>query len=153
MVRSQTIYNWKKYGLIHDDYNALYETYINTTHCNHCKKMFKNSRDRCMDHDHETGMFRSIVCNACNLNDAYIKYPNGFDKKEYKKKYNEKNRERFKEHYKEYKKKWWEQNKAELSQIRNQKYTCSCGSITSMVGKSQHNKTLKHMDWWINSLD
>ena len=86
---NQTIRRWRNRGLMHDDYNALYETYIATTHCNHCKKEFKDNYDRCMDHDHTTGLFRNIVCHKCNSLDSYIKYPEGFDRKAYEKQYNQ----------------------------------------------------------------
>ena len=41
--------------------------------CSHCDKEFKNSRDRNLDHDHETGLFRAIVCHRCNVRDFYIR--------------------------------------------------------------------------------
>ena len=79
------IYNWKKYGLIYDDYDDLFEVYRKTLNCQHCNKEFINRSDRCMDHNHETGLFRKIVCNRCNSNDFYINYPNGRDMNEYRK--------------------------------------------------------------------
>lgn len=174
---------WKNRGLIHNDYKELYETYINTSHCNHCKKEFKNSLDRCMDHDHETGMFRNIICRACNNSDTYIKYPNGYDPTEYRKQYwkehkedmNSKNKEYYKknkenllqsqqdyrdknkEKIKEYNKLYKQENKEKIkkrnSDYDKKKFTCGCGSVISNGNKYDHNKTLKHMDWWINSLD
>ncbi len=65
-----TITNWKQYGVICDDYDTLYESYLQATHCAFCKNEFKNSRDRCLDHDHETGLFRAFLCNSCNLCDV-----------------------------------------------------------------------------------
>ena len=125
------IYKWKKSGLICDDYNALYETYINTTECQHCQKEFTEKNRRCLDHDHETGLFRKIVCNRCNVSDSYIKYPNGFteqDRKEYIQEYQRANKEQIKERKKEYyqanKEKFKEYNQAnkEHSQEYNQEY-------------------------------
>mgnify|MGYP003656670575 CR=1 FL=1 len=71
------IHTWKRYGLIYDDYDDLFEVYIKTLNCQHCNKEFKNRRDRCMDHNHETGLFRKIVCNKCNSWDFYINHPDG----------------------------------------------------------------------------
>ena len=150
--RTQTIYRWKGYGLIHNDYNALYDEYINTTHCNHCQKEFKNCRDRQMDHDHDTGLFRKIVCRACNLNDSYIKYPNGFDKKQYKKQYEQKNRERDREYYKQYKQEYYNKRKEKLKQ----KITCLCGSVISNRSMNDHLKSQKHlnnMDLYMKNID
>ena len=69
------IANWKRYGLISDDYRALYDEFINATHCQVCDKLFgKESRNiRCMDHDHETGEFRCFACGDCNLHNRMIK--------------------------------------------------------------------------------
>ena len=65
------VYNWKRYGVIHDDFDKLYELYINTTECNVCNKTFKKSNDKCLDHDHESGQFRQILCQSCNNHDHW----------------------------------------------------------------------------------
>ena len=31
-----------------------------------CERKFKSSKDRQLDHDHQTGYIRDIVCNSCN---------------------------------------------------------------------------------------
>jgi len=81
--KSGTIWHWKKSGLIYDNYDELYEVYINTMQCEHCQTEFTKNNRRCLDHDHTTGLFRKIVCHRCNTQDSYIKYPNGYLKKEY----------------------------------------------------------------------
>jgi len=67
--KSDTIYQWKKSGLIETDEMILeiYEGSIRASNCELCGNAFKSLRDRCMDHCHETGKFRNIVCNKCNL--------------------------------------------------------------------------------------
>ena len=104
-----TIYAWKKYGLIYDNYDELYELYIKTMNCGHCKTEFTKNNRRCMDHDHETGLFRKIVCNRCNVRDSYIKYPNGYTSQEYYqankekiKEYQQANKEKIKEYQQVY---------------------------------------------------
>jgi hypothetical protein len=69
--KSHTINNWKLRGLIHDNYSELYEHYINTNECDVCKKVFNDRFDRCMDHDHVSGLFRQILCNNCNSMDNW----------------------------------------------------------------------------------
>jgi len=98
------IKSWKYSGVIYDDFDDLYEVYIKTMNCSHCLKDFKNSRDRHLDHDHQTGKFRAIVCNACNVRDSYIKYPPQFTAKD-KEKQN--------------KKEWWGANKDKINQKGN----------------------------------
>jgi len=137
----QMIYNWKRYGLICDDYNALYETYIETTECGHCKIEFTENNKRCLDHDHETGLFRKIVCNRCNAMDSYIKYPKGYteqDRKEKMKEYQRANKEQRQEHY--------QANKAEILAYKKEKIVCDCGSIVSRRDIAKHNRTKKHSE-------
>ena len=71
--KTHIIGNWKHRGLIHDDYNALYDSYLQRTHCDVCKSEFKDSLDRCLDHDHDTGLFRQFLCQSCNKMDNWLK--------------------------------------------------------------------------------
>tara|TARA_Y100000592_G_scaffold68546_1_gene106518 strand:+ start:1297 stop:1731 length:435 start_codon:yes stop_codon:yes gene_type:complete len=71
-IKSSRINNWKYSGIIHDNYDELYERYLNTEFCEECnvkltedKKTTKTTR--CLDHDHNTGFVRNIVCNSCNV--------------------------------------------------------------------------------------
>jgi len=103
------IYKWKMRGLICDDYNALYETYIKTMECQHCQTEFTKNNKRCLDHDHTTGLFRKIICNRCNVCDSYIKISKWIYKnknttkanKEQRKEYLRANKERIKEYNQE----------------------------------------------------
>ena len=134
--KSQTIYKWKMRGLIYDDYDALYETYIKTMQCQHCQTEFTKNNCRCMDHNHTTGLFRKIVCHRCNANDSYIRFPNGFteqDRKEYHQEYYQANKEKF-----------TEQNK--------EKIECECGSIVRRSDIARHNRTKKHSNYKLNNL-
>ena len=129
--KSQMIYNWKKSGLIYDDYDELYEVYIKTMECGHCKTEFTKNNCRCLDHNHETGLFRKIVCNRCNNQDIYIRFPNGYteqDRKERKKEYLQANKERIKER-------------------KKLKIKCECGSIVCRGDIAKHNRTKKHSLW------
>ena len=71
------IKNWKMRGLIYHDCDDLFEVYRKTLNCQHCNKEFRNKTDRCLDHNHETGLFRKIVCQRCNDRDFYINHPDG----------------------------------------------------------------------------
>jgi len=141
--KHRAIYNWKKRGLIYDDYDALYEAYIKTSECQHCNKAFKTSRDRCLDHNHTTGIFRNIVCRGCNTRDSYIKYPQGIDRVEWRKEWYIKN----KEHVAEYQKKYQEQNREYIQKYKNQKMKCECGSVSTMSNFSTHKKSKKHIKY------
>ena len=67
--RSYSMYNWKKSGvLLTDDfktYGDLYDHYLSVKSCEECGESFDICK-RCLDHDHETGLFRNVLCNGCN---------------------------------------------------------------------------------------
>ena len=70
--RSHRIGQWKYNGVIHDDYDALYDQYMATTNCADCDVVLGKIGDgtgtfKCLDHCHDTGAFRAVVCNTCNL--------------------------------------------------------------------------------------
>jgi uncharacterized protein YfaP (DUF2135 family) len=142
------IYKWKRSGLICDDYNALYETYIKTTECEHCKTEFTEKNKRCLDHDHTTGLFRKIVCNRCNAMDSYIKYPNGYSKQEYNQEYYQANKEQRQEQIKEYQR----ANKQKISERKKEKIECECGSIVRRSDIAKHKRSKKNSDYKLNNL-
>ena len=72
-IKSTSMRMWRYLGVknVNDE---MYERYINTTNCDVCNKEFKNSMDRHLDHDHETGEMRWVLCCSCNANDNWKKY-------------------------------------------------------------------------------
>ena len=66
-----TLSSWRKRNVVCDDWDALYETYLTTTHCELCRVELTTGKrcktTRCIDHDHETGLFRNVLCHACNI--------------------------------------------------------------------------------------
>jgi hypothetical protein len=73
--KTRRICDWKAYGVlppIKDDWEGLYQHFINTKNCDDCGVEFdeggsRGKNKRCIDHCHFTGMFRGIVCNSCNI--------------------------------------------------------------------------------------
>jgi len=71
--------SWKRQGIIPEnwDYEALYERFINTTHCEKCNvEMTTDERNtsttKCCDHDHDikdAPNVRGIICLRCNQQD------------------------------------------------------------------------------------
>jgi len=65
---------WKHRGVIwkdDDEFNSIWERYITTTHCDNCNVQFKaeptQMLKKCLDHCHDSGKFRQILCCHCNL--------------------------------------------------------------------------------------
>jgi hypothetical protein len=179
--KSNMIYNWKKSGLIYDNYDELYEVYIKTMECQHCQTEFTKNNRRCLDHSHETGLFRKIVCHRCNTKDSYIKYPTGFteqDRQEYSQEYYQANKQKKieyqQEHYqankqkirqyqkeyqrankdkiKEYKKEYLRANKERIKEQDKQKIECDCGLVVCRKQIARHKLTKKHSDYIASSL-
>tara|TARA_R110000868_G_scaffold198806_1_gene445393 strand:- start:434 stop:844 length:411 start_codon:yes stop_codon:yes gene_type:complete len=64
-----TIRDWKRSGIKfynEADEDYIYDYYINTHNCENCNKVFKNSRDRCLDHCHLLEEIRGVICQKCN---------------------------------------------------------------------------------------
>ena len=68
--KKYTVGRWKNRGVIADDFDSLYETYINTWNCENCNIELIagniGANRRCLDHCHESGVFRNILCVSCN---------------------------------------------------------------------------------------
>jgi hypothetical protein len=69
--KSYRITNWKRLGVISENFNELYEKYINTNNCEECNVELIygmcGSNKKVLDHDHTTGKFRNILCHCCNV--------------------------------------------------------------------------------------
>ena len=69
--KSNQISCWKIRGVKNDDFSSLYDKYINCKNCEECNVELQTGNNmknkRVLDHDHETGLFRNVLCNSCNL--------------------------------------------------------------------------------------
>tara|TARA_R110000787_G_scaffold249585_1_gene355175 strand:- start:41 stop:442 length:402 start_codon:yes stop_codon:yes gene_type:complete len=69
--KSHRISKWKSRGVISNNYDELYDKFINTTNCENCDIEFIEGdlsiNCRCLDHDHLTGQFRNVLCIGCNI--------------------------------------------------------------------------------------
>ena len=74
--KSIRIAGWKRNGIIDEDLSAVYEYMLDETHCMVCFKEYKDSLNRHLDHNHETGEIRYICCQNCNNNFLREKFHN-----------------------------------------------------------------------------
>jgi hypothetical protein len=60
---------WRSRGIKlkpNEDWDSVYLFYITCEKCEECGVDLKNVK-RCLDHDHETGFIRDVLCNRCNV--------------------------------------------------------------------------------------
>ena len=63
------ISRWKQQGIKlrdGDDWESVYCYVIVCDNCENCNKKFIDSFDKTLDHDHNTGFIRNILCRSCN---------------------------------------------------------------------------------------
>tara|TARA_R110001606_G_scaffold153012_1_gene293933 strand:- start:167 stop:502 length:336 start_codon:yes stop_codon:yes gene_type:complete len=66
------IRKWKHRGVISNDYDSLYNYYLSINNCEECnieltRDNVRTKTTKCLDHDHDTGLFRNILCHTCNV--------------------------------------------------------------------------------------
>tara|TARA_R110002153_G_scaffold156942_1_gene308945 strand:- start:44 stop:472 length:429 start_codon:yes stop_codon:yes gene_type:complete len=67
--------HWVEQGIKFDDelqFITIYYHYLATNTCDKCNCEFTEGNTKyrkCLDHNHNTGLFRNILCNNCNVND------------------------------------------------------------------------------------
>lgn len=67
--KSHKTSEWKtKHGLKEtpERIDEIFDRWFHSTHCELCNKPYKNTKQRCMEHNHDTGHFRCICCVSCN---------------------------------------------------------------------------------------
>ena len=64
-IRSRVKCKWRKRGVI-GDLDAIYDIYLATNECMRCSVPI-SGRNKHMDHDHETRLYRAVLCNSCNV--------------------------------------------------------------------------------------
>ena len=76
--RNRRIVKWRSRGIklpeeYGENWDIFYEEeYLSTTKCEECsveltEDKMRTSTTKCLDHDHNTGDFRNILCHVCNI--------------------------------------------------------------------------------------
>tara|TARA_R110001606_G_scaffold341573_1_gene489895 strand:+ start:45 stop:488 length:444 start_codon:yes stop_codon:yes gene_type:complete len=71
--KTMTILNWKRLGVIGDLDTFYDERYLPATQCEVCHNKFKSTFDKHMDHSHDSGEIRFVLCRSCNCHDYWKK--------------------------------------------------------------------------------
>jgi sulfatase maturation enzyme AslB (radical SAM superfamily) len=71
---------WRRRGVVETDYytfQELFEAWLYAPECENCGVelapigVTRCAESRCLDHNHKTGIFRNILCHACNIKRCY----------------------------------------------------------------------------------
>ena len=72
-LKNSRIYNWRKREVLdnfNDNYETLYKIYLSVKFCDICNCELNQEGEykttKCLDHCHNSGYFRNIVCHSCN---------------------------------------------------------------------------------------
>ena len=73
---------WKTSGMLFtaEEFERIYNLYLTQELCNACDcvltrgERYTTPTKACMDHCHENGLFRHIICQSCNVNDNWKKH-------------------------------------------------------------------------------
>ncbi len=72
-TKSHRMSNWRIRG-VNNVNNELYDYFMNCDKCEACGGDFTDKNVKCLDHNHETGDFRYVLCNRCNVRDNWKKF-------------------------------------------------------------------------------
>jgi hypothetical protein len=70
--KSQRVFDWKRRG-VKGDLDKIYEEFLKQTNCEMCNcklttdDKIRRATTRVLDHNHDTGDFRFILCHSCNI--------------------------------------------------------------------------------------
>lgn len=64
--KNDIIRSWLYLGLNPEDVDTAWDRYSTSTCCEWCYQDYKSQRDKQMDHCHDEGHFRNILCQTCN---------------------------------------------------------------------------------------
>lgn len=145
---------WRGRGLNHTN-EEIKEILVLFHECKNCQKCGKilsyengKSSQKCMDHDHDTGKFRAVLCRGCNIHHHRTKKPRKRMSEE-QRKHNirmtqqrtdakRKNTEHRKNYNKNYNKQYAERNRERLKKQNKEKYNY----IKSWGGDKRNNCNL-----------